>query len=88
MVYTVVFSRITKKFIDRLGETEKRRIRDKINELMVDPFKAGKPLKGPFKIRNIWSSRIGNYRLLYIIFEEKRTVLVVRVGRRRHVYRV
>ena len=88
MVYTLVFSRGAKKSIDRLEDIEKRRIRDKVNELMADPYKAGKPLKGPFKVRNIWSSRIGNYRVLYTIFEDKRTVLVVRVDRRRRVYRV
>jgi len=88
MVYTVVFSREAKKSIDKLGEIEKRRIKDKISELMVDPYKAGKPLMGPFKVRNIRSSRIGSYRLLYTIFEDKRTVLVARVDRRRRVYRV
>jgi len=52
MAYTVVFSREARKSIDRLGEIEKRRIEDKIGELMVDPYKAGKPLMGPFKVRN------------------------------------
>lgn len=88
MVYTVVFSREAKRSIDRLEEIEKRRIKERINELMVDPYKAGKPLKGPFKIRNIWSSRTGNYRVLYTVFEDKGTILVVRVDRRRRVYRV
>ncbi|MGQ9461363.1 MAG: type II toxin-antitoxin system RelE family toxin [Candidatus Bathycorpusculaceae bacterium] len=54
-------------------------MKDRINELMANPYNAGKPLKGSFKIRNIWSSRIGNYRVLYAIFEDKQTVLVVRV---------
>ena len=79
MVYTVVFSRGAKRSIDRLEEIEKRRIKGKVNELMTDPYKARKPLKGPFKVRNIWSSRIGNYRVLYTIFEDKRTVSVIRV---------
>mgnify|MGYP002395947503 CR=1 FL=1 len=58
------------------------------NNGLHDYYKAGKPLKGPFKVRNIWSGRIGNYRVLYTIFDEKRTVLVVRIDRRRRVYRV
>jgi hypothetical protein len=35
MVYTVVFSREAKKSIDGLEEIEKRRIKDRINELMA-----------------------------------------------------
>jgi len=88
MVYTSVFSREAKKSIDKLGEIEKRRIKDKVIELTVDPYKAGKPLMGPFKVRNIRSSRIGRYRLLYTIFEDKQTVLIVRIDSRRRVYRV
>ena len=88
MVYRVVFSRGAKRSIDKLEEVEKKGIRGRIGELMGDPYKAGKPLKGPFRARNVWSSRAGDYRILYIIFDDEQTVLVIRVDKRRRVYRI
>jgi len=60
MVYAVVFSREAKKFIDKLREIEKKGIKERVGELIVNPYKAGKLLKGPFRARNIWSSRAGD----------------------------
>jgi len=36
--------------------------------------------------RNEWCIRVGDYRVLYLIDDEKRSVQVTRVGYRRDVY--
>jgi len=83
----VLFSRRAKKSIEGLAEPEKKRIAERVNELAEDPHGAGKRLIGEFKARNVWSCRVGEYRLLYVILEAERTVLVVRVDLRKRAYR-
>jgi len=85
--FSVLFSRRAKRFIDGLTEQEKIRIRERVNELAKDPYRAGKRLMGGFKARNVWSSRVGDYRLLYVILDPENTVFVVRVDLRKRVYR-
>lgn len=87
MTYSVVFSRRAKKFIDKLEKVERQRIKEGIDELRENPRRIGKPLKGPFKIRNIWSSRVGDFRILYTIFDDKQSVFIVHVGRRKRIYK-
>jgi mRNA-degrading endonuclease RelE of RelBE toxin-antitoxin system len=41
---------------------------------------------GAFKARGIWSARVGDYRVLYAILEEEKTILVVKVDLRKKVY--
>ncbi|MBF0172068.1 MAG: type II toxin-antitoxin system RelE/ParE family toxin [Magnetococcales bacterium] len=41
-------------------------------------------MKGPF---DTWRIRVGVYRVLYVIEDERLVVLVVNVGHRREVYR-
>ncbi len=88
MTYRVVFSKSAKRQIDKPSEDDRIRIRERIKELIVEPSKYGKPLTGAFGARNVWSSRVGNYRILYVIFEEKKEVLVIRVDLGRRVYRL
>jgi len=52
----------------------------------ADPRRAGKPLAGS-NLGNFWRYRVGDYRVVADIQDEVVTVLVVRVGHRRDVYR-
>nr|WP_204263535.1 type II toxin-antitoxin system RelE/ParE family toxin [Geodermatophilus normandii] len=53
--------------------------------LVMNPRRAGKPLRS--ELAGIWSARRGTYRVLYRVLEEPREVVVLRVDRRRDVYR-
>ncbi len=53
--------------------------------LRESPQRVGTPLRG--ELEDIWSARRGTYRILYRIDEERREVVVLRVGHRRHIYR-
>jgi len=57
------------------------RILREINILKTNPY-AGKPLHGEWK--GVHSLRVGDYRILYQIKEEKVILLVV--GHRKHIY--
>lgn len=51
----------------------------------LDPRRFGKALSG--NLAGLWRYRIGDYRVLCIIQDEKLTVLALKVGHRREVYR-
>jgi mRNA interferase RelE/StbE len=49
------------------------------------PRRVGKQLVG--ELGGLWSARRGDYRIIYEIDDDERTVLVHRVQHRRDVYR-
>jgi len=88
LTYSVIFSRRAKKFIDKLQKREKQRIKEGVDQLRENPRRIGKPLFGPFKTRNVWALRVGDFRILYVVFDDKRTIFIVNIGRRKHIYKV
>ena len=68
----------------RLDGPLKKRVSARIDALAEEPRPAGcKKLAGS----DYWRIRIGDYRTIYSIEDAKLTVLVVRIGHRREVYR-
>ncbi len=61
-----------------------RFLRERIR-LAENPRQWGKPLDGD-KV-GLWRYRVGDYRLICDIQDERITVLVIRVGHRKDVYR-
>ncbi len=62
------------------------RIAKKIDSLQTNPVPQGvKLLKG--KVREAYRLRVGDYRILYQIKKEILTVLVIKIGHRREIYR-
>ena len=53
--------------------------------LSQNPLSLGKPLKGIFK--GLYRYRFGDHRLIYAIDHKEKTILILRVGRRKEVYR-
>ena len=49
-----------------------------------DPRRFGKPLR--MKLAGLWRYRIGDYRLICRLEENRLVVLVLRVGHRREIY--
>lgn len=82
--YRVEIKRSAGKELERLPAADKRRIISRIRTLADDPRPQGaKKLSGEEKYR----IRQGDYRILYEIHDEHITVVVVRIGDRREVYR-
>ncbi len=62
-----------------------RRVARRIGQLAEDP-RGG----GAMKLRgadDIWRARVGDYRILYRIQDDRPAVLVIRIAHRREVYR-
>jgi len=51
-----------------------------------DPRSIGEALKGP-ELGRFWKYRVGDYRLICHIQDQRVTILVVAVGHRRDIYR-
>ena len=86
LAWKIEFARSAEKELSRLDRPVTRRILKYLNErVAIDPRAVGEPLKG--ELSEFWRYRIGNYRLYADIQDERVTVLVVKVGHRRDVYR-
>ena len=62
-----------------------RFLRERVAQL-EDPRSLGEALKGP-ELGRFWKYRMGDYRLICDIQDQRVTILVIRTGHRRDVYR-
>lgn len=84
--YTVVFSSRAKREMNRLPLPVAAGIYERLmGPVAENPYRLGKPLNPPYD--EVWSTRRGEYRALYRIDDDTRTVTVASVGHRRAVYR-
>ena len=85
MTYTIEISTSAAKAVDKLEKANRLRIVGAIELLSVDPRPPGaKMLRGGEQGR--WRVRIGDYRIVYAIEDDRLLVLVLRVAHRREVY--
>lgn len=85
MSYDIRIVRSADRSLARMPRTVQGRPDAAVGRLAEDPYPQGSErLSGSDPIYRI---RVGDYRLLYTIDEEDRTVTVVRIGHRRDVYR-
>jgi mRNA interferase RelE/StbE len=83
--YTVEFLSTAAKEFKKLPLEVKQRIRIQVEALCLDPRPPGaKTLQGGNGQLRI---RVGDYRVIYRIQEEKLLVLVLKVGHRSKIYR-
>lgn len=54
--------------------------------LLDNPRRVGVALRDELEV--VWSARRGTYRILYRIDDERREVIILRVGHRKDVYRL
>jgi mRNA interferase RelE/StbE len=68
-----------------LPRLEQTRVKESIDRLAGDPRPAGvKRLQG---LREFLRLRSGNYRIIYTVEDDRRTVLIIKIGHRRDVCR-
>ena len=87
-MYAVVLSDEAKKQLAKLDRYNAKLLISwmrKNLENCTDPFVKGKPLSGDRK--GTWRYRVGNYRIIADIQNDKLIILVLAVGDRKDVYR-
>jgi len=83
--YTVEFTHRAEKDFRALPPEIRRRLAPKIDALTKNPRPRGaKSLEGPDAILRL---RVGDYRILYQVLDDRLVVLLVKIGHRREIYR-
>lgn len=83
MTYEVKFTKGARKMFKKLAQELQDRIQPKIDELAIEPRPNGvKKLQGE---QNSYRIRVGDYRIIYDIFDDVLLVSVVEVGHRSKV---
>ena len=83
----VIFAEKAKKEFLKLDKTVQLQIKNFILKLqdLEDPRSTGKALKG--NLSKLWRYRVGDYRLVCDIEDQKILITVLRVGHRREIYK-
>jgi mRNA interferase RelE/StbE len=83
-MYAVEMLRSAQKQLTRLPAEHQERILVAMEALADEPRPQGcSKLTG----RDAWRIRVGDYRIIYEIFDDRRVVIVVVVGHRKDAYR-
>lgn len=88
MAWKVELSEQADRQLDKLDPQITRRILKFLHERVAklnDPRSIGEALRGS-KLGDFWKYRVGDYRLICSIEDDKVLVLVLRIGHRREIY--
>ena len=88
MKYTVGYTKKAEKQLSKLDAPLRKRINGWIREHLdgcEDPTAYGKPLTASLK--GYWSYRVGDYRIIADIQDDKILILITEVGHRRAIYK-
>jgi mRNA interferase RelE/StbE len=84
--YTVLIMPAARKALADLPKHDQIRVDQRIRSLADNPRPPGAiPFKGAN--RSLWRLRVGDYRVLYRIEDDRLVVIVIDIGNRRDVYR-
>lgn len=84
MVYEVFIEKLAQKELLNIPRNDQERIIQVIHALSENPRPHNvRKLSG----REAWRVRVGKYRIIYEIDDDKLTVLIVLVGHRKEIYR-
>ena len=89
MAWRIELERSAANELDKLDPPVAQRILRFLHErlgLREDPRSLGEPLSGS-QLGDFWKYRVGEYRVIAALLDQKLVVLVVRIGRRDSVYR-
>lgn len=88
MTWSVEWDDAARRELRKLDRAIQQRILRFFRERIMidaDPRRFGKALQ--HELQGLWRYRIGDYRVICRIQDERITVLVLAVGHRRHIYR-
>ncbi len=89
MAWTIEYRQQVRKSLEKLDAASRKRIRKFLEERVAglhDPRQIADRLQGS-KLGQFWRYRVGDYRIICDIQDQKLVVLVVEIGHRSSVYR-
>jgi mRNA interferase RelE/StbE len=87
VAWRIEYLRSAQKSVDRLDPQIRKLIRDFLLDrvaVLDDPRTLGKPLKG--SLAAYWRFRVGDYRIICDIQNDRLVILVITIGHRRDIY--
>jgi mRNA interferase RelE/StbE len=87
MAWNIEFDPAARRELEKLDKSVSDRILRFLRQRVAnldDPRAAGERLKGP--LREFWKYRVGDYRLICSLKDDRFVVIVVHVGHRREIY--
>lgn len=87
--WTIEFTDAARKDIKKLGHAEAKRIRNFLRDRVAassNPRQLGTALTGS-QLGGLWRYRVGDYRIICELQDNRLVVLVIEIGHRREVYR-
>ncbi|MBQ3452195.1 MAG: type II toxin-antitoxin system RelE/ParE family toxin [Selenomonadaceae bacterium] len=88
MKYSVKYKKLAEKKLERLDPPVRKRIKNWVEKNLEgceNPRHTGKPLEGEWE--GYWRYRVGNYRLVAEIQDDKIIILIVNVDKRNDIYK-
>lgn len=85
MTYRVEFTTAAARHVKKLPHPARERLLSAIEKLGDNPRPSGCTKLVGEEIA--WRLRVGDYRIVYDVFDDVLTVLIVRAGHRREIYR-
>jgi len=85
VTYEIVFSPLAERQFRRFQPFTQRRLRPQIDALASDP----RP-DGTVKVKgepDLYRIRVGDYRVVYYVWDKDRVVFVAKIRHRREIYR-
>lgn len=89
MAWTIEFTETSRRQFEKLDQAVAARISKFLRERvarMENPRSIGQALKGE-RFGEFWKYRVGDYRLITKIEDDRLLVLILSVGHRREIYR-
>ncbi len=84
-MYRILIDKRVVKDLKKFDKNNRLKIIDIIeNKIANDPYK-GKRLAG--NLSDFWKYRVGDYRIIYLIFDDRVEVEIVKVGYRKNIYK-
>ena len=84
MLWRVELARSAERDFGRLGTVARQRLRGRIAQLSENPRPSGSRKLGGVELHRI---RVGEYRVIYEVYDDAHVVVLVAVGHRSRVYR-
>jgi mRNA interferase RelE/StbE len=89
VIWKIEYAKSVQKSVGKLDRQTQSRLRKYFETRLAvadDPRSLGRALQGP-QFQNLWRFRVGDYRIIAQIEDDKVRILVLRIGHRREVYR-
>jgi mRNA interferase RelE/StbE len=89
VAWTIEYDLAARKHIEKLDAQTRRRLRNFLEVRIAgleNPRQSGQALQGS-QLGQFWRCRVGDYRIICDLQDQRLVVLMIEIGHRREVYR-